>query len=246
MAAIKLCDVAPIELLEHIRQKARNRVHRVGVELEGGWSKLPKGTHPVRDGSVEIAQTAEEPLVLGEIVSPPLDLTAFPTWVKAFYPQKMNGTCGMHVHLSFRTALTYQRLMTPTYPATIVAYIRQWAETEKLGKKHPIWPRLRGESEFCQHVYQADAQSSTAGKDYDHHRTGHRYTVINYCYNRHSTVECRLLPMFDTPEQAVKAVREVIDITNAYLLATGRREEKIEGKAMVERDEEKETRRIYA
>ena len=184
--------------------------------------------------------------MLGEIASPPLDLTTFPTWMKAFYPQKVNGTCGMHVHLSFRTALTYQRLMTPTYPSTIVAYIRQWAEGEKLAKKHPIWPRLRGECEYCQHVYQADEQSSTGGKDYDHHRVGHRYTVVNYCYNRHSTVECRLLPMFDTPEQAVKAVREIIDITNAYLLATGRREERIGGKAVVEKDEERETRRVYA
>ena len=212
----------------------KDRIHLVGVELEGGWNYMPPGTlRPIRDGSIkftDLEHAAGSGInYMGEIPLPPLGTKEFPKTMKLYYPHVVNSTCGMHVHLSTRKAFTYQRLMVNkpfSYPATIVEYMTRWAIRESLPAGHPIWPRLQGQNEFCQHVFQADEQAKTASKDFDHHRHGHRYTVISYCWGRYKTVECRLLPMMKTSTLGVAAIQEVINITNAFLAASREREPK--------------------
>lgn len=215
-----------IELKDTHLNTARNRIALVGIELEGGWERLPKGAEVTRDTSVQFPIPIPH---VGEIVSRPLELAEYPKWLKQFYPHHVNDRCGMHVHMSFKTALTYSRLMDAKYPATIVRYIRRWAEAEGLGMDHPIWPRLDGKSEYCQHVYQAEDQVFSTRKEYDHHARGHRYTVVGYPWGRHQTVEARLLPMMADAAQAEQAIKEVLRITNAYLVATAKKDEKIRG-----------------
>jgi hypothetical protein len=219
--------LGPALPLESVLHKAPNRIYRVGIELEGGWTKLPTGCRGLaHDGSVSIPSESavSPPLQLGELPSGVLTLMEWAVWLKANYPQKVNQTCGMHVHLSPRTALCYSRLMDPSYPGTVVAYIRRWAEREGLPSDHSMWPRVKGKSIYCQHLYMADDQVRNVTKDHNQGRQGHRYTVINYCHGRYGTVECRLLPMMDSVEQATRLVQEFIDITNGFLRATRRKE----------------------
>lgn len=213
--------------------RAKNRINLVGVELEGGWFQIPHGRRPDRDSSVQFGLPTDDQnkigliTVAGEIPLPPLGVKEFPATMKLYYPSYVNQTCGMHVHLSTNKAFSYQRLMINkpySYPATIVEYIRRWAKAERLPTSHPIWERLDGKCEYCQHVFHADEQCKTASKDFDHHRNGHRYTVIGYCWSRYRTLECRLLPMMSTYDLGVKAVNEVINITNAFLAASKDRE----------------------
>src|SRR3990167_1168176 len=226
----------------------RNQVYLVGIELEGGWTKLPDGTHPVHDGSVSVEfpkdreferrynewsklalKAAEEgrpfrvqpptrTAETGEIPSNPMELDKIEPWMKKFYPQIVNDTCGLHVHMSFKSALQYQRLMTPTYPATIIEYFTSWAKSEGLKDSHPIWERLSGKNRYCKHEFHAQ-QQVTSKKDHNQTRPGHRYTIVNYCYSVHGgTLECRLLPMFETAAQGIRAVEHVLAITNAFLM----------------------------
>jgi len=206
--------------------RVRNRVYRIGVELEGGWDKLPSKTRVVRDGSIVFPEDQPYPNIVGELAGPPISLGELSGWMNKFYPPFHNETCGMHVHMSFKTAMTYQRLMTPEYPATIVSYMEKWSKENKLSKTNPIWERLAGNSRFCKHQFFADMQASVVAKDYDNNRQGNRYTVINYCFSRHNTLECRLLPMMPDTTTAISAINEVIAITNAFLLKTVKREEK--------------------
>lgn len=240
--------------LDKVLGKTRNRVFRVGVELEGGWGILPKGVRLLRDGSIrftdaEIMKGIES---IGELTSPPLAVRAeeatsslhYPAWMSACYPKFVNESCGLHVHMSFKSAFTYQRLMTPAFPATILAYMTRWAKDEGLSDIHPIWPRLAGKNEYCQHTFYADDQVEKVDKDYDHHRVGNRYSVIVYPWSRHQTVECRLLPMLDTVEQAINAVKEILNITNAFLVMTAKREEKIKGEYCADEEKLSESKRI--
>lgn len=244
--------------LDKVLGRARNFVYRVGIELEGGWKKLPEGVRLAHDGSVAINPGVEPPtarererlerqvqsqldqgivtqrqatqmlenairgrapdLQQGELPSEILEVEKFPAWMKAYYPSHVNGTCGLHVHMSFINAVYYQRLMTPKYPATIIAYIAAWAKKENLDPKHPLWDRLAGKSEYCQHRFYAD-QQATSPKDHNRSRAGHRYTVVNYCHREHGTIEVRLLPMMDASDQGIRAVQAVLDITNAFLHA---------------------------
>lgn len=265
--------------VDHYLGHSKNRIYRVGIELEGGWEKLPAGVNLTHDGSVRVrapANVQADPalaaryvelnglyqrggisrvlmteflrlhdmfggggaggLHTGEIPSPPLELTAYPAWMKAFYPHHVNETCGLHVHLSFENAKLYQLLMTPSYPATIVRYVNSWATRENLPPEHCIWGRIKGKSEYCQHMFYADLQARRTEKDHDRQRHGNRYTVINYCYGIHNTAECRILPMMATCDLGISAVKNVIDVTNAFLVASAKREERISSKYEVDDD----------
>lgn len=212
--------------IDRYRTGAPNRIYRIGIELEGGWTKLPTGTRALEhDGSVVIERGIGDPnLQTGELANGPMTMQEWEPWLKSHYPQRVNQTCGMHVHLSPRTALSYSRLMCPEFPGTVVAYISKWAENEGLPKGHAIWPRLKGKSMYCQHLYMADDQIRNVSKDHNRERLGHRYTVINYCHGRHGTIECRLLPMMDTVEQSARLIQELIDITNGFLKTTRKKE----------------------
>lgn len=229
--------------------RVRNRVNMVGIELEGGWTKLPRGCRVIRDGSVLFNRPGDTPISdlkgVGEVPSAPLMMDEWEKWLRLYYPQHVNETCGMHVHLSFKNALAYSRTMDSSYPATILAYVTEWAKREKLDAAHPLWPRLEGKSEYCQHIYDADIQILKTSKEYDHHREGHRYTVVNYSWGRHNTVECRLLPMMATADVAVSAIQEVINITNSYLAATAKRSGRLEGAVEGDGEPDIEVRRVH-
>lgn len=269
-----------LELDNILGKRVRNRIYRVGIELEGGWKQLKTGMKLVRDGSVlfqtpppqhpgnrldampaiirgrpvprnereqaglleqlntqlntanlrrppilTIPVTPPAPrdapeLAVGEYPSEPLEVTKFPTWMQAYYPSHVNATCGLHVHMSFKSAKDYQRLMIPEYQASIIAYVGLWAKGERLEKSHPIWDRLSGNSGYCVHEFWPDEQAMKVDKDHDRRRYGHRYTAINYPHLRNGTIECRLLPMMEKADQAVRAVQTVLNITNACLVAT--------------------------
>lgn len=224
----------------------RDRIFKVGVELEGWWDKLPsKDVAIVRDSSVRPTNDAGEYVewnhaLQGELPSPPLERTKIAQWVKVNHPQHVNWTCGMHVHMSFKAALSYSRLLVEAYPATVVEYMKRWADKQGFPQSHPIWARLAdkpcmpGLDNYCRHIFDPDGQLKNARKDYDHHRVGNRYTAVNYCYNNDEkhTVEIRLLPMFSSAETANSAIEELLNITNCFLfsytLKAGAKEKKID------------------
>jgi hypothetical protein len=229
--------------------RCRNRVALAGIELEGGWTKLPPGGTVIRDGSVRIeppqmpaavrrayaayndgvhtskelelykSWMAENNLrAAGELPSPPMQWAHVAKWVRDNYPQLTNATCGLHMHMSFRDLLHYQMLLEPGYPEAVVTEVTRWAQA-RLPGKHAIWSRLNGGSEYCQLKYFGAAQAALKEKRYERHAPVHRYTAINYAQGTHSTIECRLLPMFDTADEAIEALTLVRDITNAYLVS---------------------------
>jgi hypothetical protein len=289
----------------------RNRIYRVGVELEGGWLKLPDpGMELVPDGSIRgvtavaaveapivdqlrqppaaptprppifrtrrdrdaweaanayqqqlnqqvgqyqaaaVIANAPRPIALhvGEYPSQVLELKEYQGWMKKYYPSHVNDTCGLHVHMSFKRALHYSMLMVPEYPQTIITYLAKWALEEKLPKEHPIWDRLMGKSSYCKLDFFPDDQAHNPRKVYDHGMKGHRYTVINYCHAKTGgTLECRLLPMMSTADLGIRAVKRVIDITNACLVALKNREPKESASLVIDgiTDELHENSRIY-
>jgi hypothetical protein len=222
----------------------RSRIKLVGIELEGAWSKLPDGVKYVdsttpppgwlgRDGSLkgmrETIDLNKFPYI-GELPSPPVKESDVNAWLTKHYPDTSDpACCGMHIHISLSNPLVYMWLMDDeAYPATVVEYFKQWAEREKIDKTDPIWDRLAGNNIYCQHVHAPSDQVKNLTKDYSKDRKGHRYTAIAFHYLRDGlgTIECRLLTMPKTVEQAQRAVKEFISITNRYLVATAKREAK--------------------
>lgn len=231
--SIMIPNVKPLDI-DHLLGKVKNRVALVGVELEGGWKELPPDVRELEhDGSVFNKRKPVGANFIGELPIGPVLPAALPTLLTKNYPHKINHTCGMHVHMSFDSLFYYGLLMVPEYQETILEYLTRWAKnqtnsrgTPVFGEGHYIWSRLNGESEFCRKNFWPDAQAATKRKGFDRNVHGNRYTVIHYC-GRQNTIECRVLPMMNTPRHAASAVQEVINITNACIYLLGKDKEQI-------------------
>lgn len=215
--------------------KVRSRIYRCGVELEGGWDRLPTGYQwgsSNRDSSVHV-QNGE---FIGEIPSPILaptdglkDCLGMPTWMKKFYPPYIDASCGMHCHMSFRSMLQYQRLMDSSeFMWTVVEYLRRWAE-KNLPAGHCFFDRLSGKSEYCQLKFHPDLQVQKVRKEFDHFGHGHRYTVLNFD-KRKDTIECRVIPMMPNVKLAIEVIDHLFQIVSAYLVEVGKRESAVDYK----------------
>lgn len=231
------------------RRVSASKIKLAGIELEGAWKAVPEGVKLVdsitpgwnelgRDGSLSKSVDGITPSFrdrldrtiypyVGELPSHPMETSEIGKWLADRYPDEVGPECGLHIHISLKNPLVYMWLMDDeAYPATVVEYIKRWAEKEKLPKTDPIWNRLAGKCAHCQHEHWPKEQSTTLHKDYNKERKGNRYTAIAFHYLRDGlgTIECRLGSMPKTADQAHRYVEEFLSITNRYLVATAKRE----------------------
>ena len=241
-----------------------NRVALVGLELEGGWDAPVDGHKIIHDGSVKfedpytdiitdpvsgrktlVARADPKPFPrhnVGEIVSGKLPVEEVEGWLRKCYPQHVNETCGLHVHMSFHHKLNYSRLIVPEFTNHVVNELRHFGKREGVPEGSMFWNRLNPEHPWtrhhCMHRFLGDKQVLMKKKDYNSRGTDYsRYTFINYPYGQNlPTVECRGLPMFgaagrltatEDVELAIKAVMAVITATNRFLSKVRLREKKI-------------------
>lgn len=228
--------------LSRWKGRVENRIGRIGMELEGAWPQLPPGVPQLdQDMSVYFLKgdrnkplfntTEIGTLKIGELASPPLEKICVPSWLKQNYPLpggKIHAYCGLHVHMSFPNPRHYCQLAdTPDYQETLLWELTEWAKGEgSFQKKHHIWGRLEGKDEYCTKNFWPEEQMKS-DRDHDRTRHGNRYTAVNFCWKAHGTVEVRVLPMMENVDLAIRAVTQVLDVTNAYLVATAAREEKL-------------------
>ncbi len=217
--------------LEKTLGKAKNRIAFVGIELEGGWKS--HDINLTHDASVFNRDTEFPPGFdrrqhqRGELPSTIMEPAGVPSWIKKFYPDFHNHTCGLHVHMSFRSAQHYIALMRKDYQDTMMYYLGRWgADEAKLPPDHCFWSRIAGNNQYCRLEFWPDEQVIKK-KSYQH-GPGDRYTAINFCWAEHKTVEVRVLPMMPDAATAVKAVRKVLDITNACLVVFKDRKHKLD------------------
>lgn len=181
-------------------------LYRVGVELEGGWHNRPCGL--TRDGSVHV--DADH---VGEVPSPVLTPENLLEWMDSVYPDLVNGTCGLHVHVSVRTVGLYSILMERDFYDHLKKSLEDWGKRSKVIARHPFWSRLRGANQYCldEHVPEKQWQQQDKGCD--------RYAILNYTWARYKTVEVRVLPAFKLKCVAKDAVLEVCNIFENYCRA---------------------------
>lgn len=153
---------------------------------------------------------------IGEVASPALIRPALWTWVRDHYPDVTNRTCGIHVHMSFRHELDYQRLMNKAYHDHMLLGLHRWGLAQKLPKDHVFWPRIRGCNLFAQDVFHGDlAAMHRGGASGDYH--DNRYGIVNFCHTLHKTLEIRVLPTFSDKKLAIRAIRRILNLTEEFL-----------------------------
>lgn len=191
---------------------------QMGVELEGGWfqsrkavAALVRGAAAHDDRSVHI-DASHHP---GEIVTRPHDnLDELLKDVETLWPDVVNETCGLHIHASF-TPLTTSILAHKEFYAYFKEQWGAWGKIMKLPKDHEFWVRLGGQKKFCKDIFEPEAQLGTvvAARGLEA-----RYTMLNFhAWEKHRTLECRLLPMFSDKEVGMEAIRHLAWIYDSYL-----------------------------
>jgi hypothetical protein len=211
-------------------------VKAVGVELEGGWTKVQTDSIAaefikfVSDNSVHLNEfvTGEnKPYYKGEIPSPGAGFTTLAQleeflklcWPK-FVPTRYisTDTCGFHIHISLRTAKLYQHLMCRKFFNATEEFWKAWGMVKNLPANSPFWARSRGENQYCR--YREDfSMSEQARAKFKGDSTSTRYTALNYCFGQHGTLELRVLPMFPNWELGFEAVKAWLNFVDNWLMA---------------------------
>jgi hypothetical protein len=193
---------------------------RAGVELEGGWNKPRRSLERVfgrkgqikGDGSVSVNAAGH----IGEFSTRPYKSEeALKATVFQAYPDAVNDTCGMHVHTSW-TLGDYVKLADPRFAPFFRDKMAEFAGTLPRSRaRTALETRLAGQNHFCQ------VNQATDGARHLEQQNVDRYRQLNYCWYRHNTLECRLLPMFDTKEGAWAAIRKLLNIYEEWLNGYG-------------------------
>lgn len=191
---------------------ARNRIGKIGLEVEGAWISQPHGMK--RDGSVTGSFAAPH---VGEMASAPIaTLDEAETWLRNYYPQEVNSTCGFHVHVSLNN-LYYSRLICDDFN---MKFLSAMEEFYSRFRGEPSFDRFRqrldGQNRYCQKRFQPEEQLWRMEAYGDHDRTP-RYRQLNYCYGRHGTLECRLFPCFESVTHSIEGMKAFIGSINEFL-----------------------------
>lgn len=196
----------------------KKRWLQMGAELEGSWKSrkttatLCRGARAHEDRSVHIGHG--DP---GEIVTRPHDnLEDLLFDIKTLWPDTVNESCGFHLHASF-TPLDGCVIATKDFYKWFKSEWAKWGKEQKLDPTHEFWNRLAGRNKFAKDVFDPDVQLKGMMGAPPNDR---RYTILNFfAWEKHKTIECRLLPMFTDVNVALSATIKLSQIYNDYLNA---------------------------
>ncbi len=187
-------------------------INKVGIELEGffnieRYNSLNYNGLIKYDGSVVSNELDQREYKAGEIASKPLTIEQVSGFIDEFYPCQVNHTCGLHIHLSFNDN-AYQTFIDKYCHDYIIENLKKYCLKTLKGNDLKLFTqRVSNYNNYCRVNYIANSQ--LYGNDT-------RYTAINYsAYNKHKTIELRLLPMFESKIMAY-------DIISYYLMLVER------------------------
>jgi len=188
--------------------EATRAIKAIGFEIEGCW-RLTRDVlpyHVATDGSVRA--TIPSMHTTGEVRMGPYPNGVIDTeQVQSQYPDHVNSTCGLHVHLSFPNHGLYASFMSKEFYYWFIEGLKHWrtvAEAQGAPRSETFWNRINGNNvDFCAVNYRSE--------DCYGQLNGHanRYNAINYCLTRHGTIEVRVLNAWATAEECLLAVNEV-------------------------------------
>lgn len=209
-----MCDKLPLLTKHKFRY-----INQVGVELEGSWDMNPD-FQVYGDGSVNV-----QGAVVGESHTEPMDnIQGIFNEVEAKYPDHLDESCGMHVHISL-PELYYSCLCDVGFwnhfgikMGLLGDYIRK--SGVNIDYDRFIY-RLDGNNSTCRSTFEPNLQVN------DRNKSSNRYRQLNFCYSLHKTLECRVLPMFVSVDNAKMAIYHLLWVVESYLsVRTIRREYK--------------------
>lgn len=189
---------------------------KVGIEVEGLWKRATIEEVRARAANWHMGESGDSSIT-SELDHTPTEFQTRPgslgeaiTQLLAIYPDFVNASCGMHVHVSFSLGDT-TLLASDAFHRYFLQRWYAWGHA--LNIKGEFLKRLNGGNDYCK---RSDVPASRNIYDATNHD---RYRQLNFsAYREHATVECRLLPMFRDARIGVLAVENLIGIYEDFLI----------------------------
>lgn len=182
---------------------------KIGVELEGRYLNLRTrrneaialtGGEGYQDGSV--SRSSQSGAEAWEFQTKPGSLSQTLDQVHKLYPDEADKSCGMHIHMSFAPTDIFLLNNTEFFSYFHTRWA-EWGTRNRINPGSEFWKRLNGENTFCR--VNTVEERDPINMD--------RYFQLNFsAWERHKTVECRLLPMFRKESLALSAIQELVSI----------------------------------
>ena len=206
--------------------KVFKKIKQIGIELEGQWDTPPE-CRTTYDSSVMDCQCGGQ---CGDCEYDTEDCSNYCDWqgeaiskpyfqpvnlfkfLRRNFPVHSDSSCGMHVHVSLKEELDYTHLTSPTFNTYFLKRMDELVNMLEGTDKYRLRDRLDGYNRTCRRTFRPSEQIRQGGKYYPA-----RYSMLNFCYGIHGTVECRVLPMFRNHNNAKLAILEFIDTVETYL-----------------------------
>ena len=162
----------------------------------------------------------------GEIASPKFRIDRMPQFeefTKTCMPLDSNYSSGVHIHLSFNNDLAYQKTMDREFYNKFSKEVYDFVCGDNSGfsdkTNELFFNRFHGilteRTNYCADSLESDGQVN--GRTGLETINNGRYTRINYPYNAHKTIECRLFPSTEIRSELISMVTWFINFTNEYL-----------------------------
>jgi hypothetical protein len=203
----------------HNRRTCTHGAHlrQIGVEIEGRWRRADwaavrtlasgRGIPGCSDGSINTLN-GYTPY---EWQTKPDTLAGAIDQLLLLYPHHAGRDCSMHVHTSFQDCFSLTRLCTQEFVDFFEARWRAWGAEHKISPNSEFFERLDGENSYC-------ARMSSGNLPRGEMSNMDRYAQLNFsAFQKHGTLECRLLPMFRDSRLAVSALEELMSIYQDFL-----------------------------
>lgn len=155
----------------------------------------------------------------GEVVSSPFgSMLELSKWMSNYWPDLTNNTCGLHFHVSLNTHGYYSCLMDEKFYPFFKNKLADFAAQEKLNKvfQDRFYNKTEWAKKYCNDTFHPEKQAYVNHKIY-HDKCPDRYTILNYCFGLHSTLEIRVFSAHMSPKMAIKSAHWWVNCVNEYL-----------------------------
>lgn len=207
-------------------------INKIGIEVECGvdpeesGSEIP-GFNVTRDGSLRDSEGVNTDLLeyVSEAHKYPNQIEDLGLSVEDIYEivNDINDSMGLHIHVSFNKDEYYYRIASKKFHDYFVERLKQtelWENNFRLRKRveggeNNVRPR-----DDCQHFCKPIEDPKDIDRQLQRSGSGLKYKRIVYFKHKFDTVEFRLFPAMETPEEVMKAVNFTTKAINSFLQET--------------------------
>jgi len=190
--------------------KRDGNILSLGLEAEGGWITSPDASIHT-DTSVHVNS-----YYVGEIKTPKnlrFNFYKCIEYIYNSYPVVVDSSCGFHIHIG-TTDANYMLLMeTKKLQKEFLNNWLVWSESpfNKAVYETRTDYRLQGNNSYCSKVWRPLLQIKGLG----YYQA--RYSLFNFSYRKHQTLECRAFSMPTSPRAMTILVLRYLTFLNNFI-----------------------------